>query len=89
MADKEIRQDQYDIELPQSIIESFARFLVPKIRKYYNSEQDVYKRQVQGRCAGACQSVQAIHAGTVVAFWCRMLSVPCCLTQMEICCSAI
>ena len=39
MADKEIRQDQYDIELPQSIIESFARFLVPKIRKYYNSEQ--------------------------------------------------
>ena len=33
MADKEIRQDQYDIELPQSIIESFARFLVPKIRR--------------------------------------------------------
>lgn len=39
MADKEIRQDQYDIELPQSIIESFARFLVPEIRKYYDSEQ--------------------------------------------------
>ena len=39
MADKEIRQDQYDIELPQSIIESFARFLVPKLLKYYNSEQ--------------------------------------------------
>lgn len=39
MADKEIRQDQYDIELPQSITESFARFLVPEIRKYYDSEQ--------------------------------------------------
>ena len=39
MADKEIRQDRYDIELPQSIIESFARFLVPEIRKYYDGEQ--------------------------------------------------
>lgn len=39
MVDKEIRQDKYDIELPQSIIESFARFLVPEIRKYYNNEQ--------------------------------------------------
>lgn len=39
MADKEIRQDKYDIELPQSIIESFARFLVPEIRKFYESEQ--------------------------------------------------
>ena len=28
-----------DIELPQSVIDSFARFLVPEIRKYYNSEQ--------------------------------------------------
>jgi len=28
-----------EIELPQSIIDSFARFLVPEIRKYYNSEQ--------------------------------------------------
>ena len=28
-----------DIELPQSIIESFARFLVPEIQKYYDSEQ--------------------------------------------------
>ena len=39
MADKEVRQERYDIELPQSIIESFARFLVPEIRKYYDSEQ--------------------------------------------------
>lgn len=29
----------YDVELPQSVIESFARFLVPEIRKFYNSEQ--------------------------------------------------
>ncbi len=28
-----------EIELPQAIIETFARFLVPEIRKYYNSEQ--------------------------------------------------
>ena len=28
-----------DIELPQSVIDSFARFLVPEIRKYYDSEQ--------------------------------------------------
>ena len=27
-----------DIELPQSIIDSFARFLVPEIRKFYESE---------------------------------------------------
>ncbi len=30
---------EHDIELPQSIIDSFARFLVPEIRKYYESEQ--------------------------------------------------
>ena len=29
----------YEIELPQAIIETFARFLVPEIRKYYDSEQ--------------------------------------------------
>ena len=34
----EEKTDQ-EIELPQSIIESFARFLVPEIRKYYGSEQ--------------------------------------------------
>ena len=28
-----------EIELPQAIIETFARFLVPEIRKYYGSEQ--------------------------------------------------
>ena len=30
---------QRDIQLPQEIIESFARFLVPEIRKYYDSEE--------------------------------------------------
>ena len=39
MTDKENKRDKYDIELPASIIESFARFLVPEIRKYYDSEQ--------------------------------------------------
>ena len=35
----EYQQDKYDIELPQSVVESFARFLVPEIRKFYASEQ--------------------------------------------------
>ena len=39
MTDKENKRDKYDIELPAPIIESFARFLVPEIRKYYDSEQ--------------------------------------------------
>ena len=29
----------HEIELPQAIIETFDRFLVPEIRKYYDSEQ--------------------------------------------------
>ena len=29
----------HEIELPQSIINEFARFLVPEIRKFYDSEQ--------------------------------------------------
>ena len=32
-------QTLQDIELPQSVIESFAYFLVPEIRKYYESEE--------------------------------------------------
>ena len=28
-----------EIKLPQSIIDSFAHFLVPEIRKFYESEQ--------------------------------------------------
>ena len=39
MSDKEIQKETNDIELPQAIIDSFARFLVPEIRKYYESEQ--------------------------------------------------
>ena len=27
-----------EVELPQSIIDEFARFLVPEIRKFYDSE---------------------------------------------------
>ena len=37
MASQEKHQGQYDIELPQSIVDSFARFLVPEIRKLYAS----------------------------------------------------
>lgn len=39
MPDKDIQKETHDIELPQAIIDSFARFLVPAIRKYYESEQ--------------------------------------------------
>ena len=39
MASQEKRQNLYQIELPQAIIDSFARFLVPEIQKLYASEQ--------------------------------------------------
>lgn len=39
MSDKKVRKEAHNIELPQAIIESFARFFVPEIRKYYESEQ--------------------------------------------------
>lgn len=39
MVSQEKRQNPYEIELPQSIIDSFARFLVPEIRKLYTSEE--------------------------------------------------
>jgi len=35
----QLTESKYDIELPQSIVESYARFLVPEIRKFYESEQ--------------------------------------------------
>ena len=36
---KENNDQRDEIELPQEVIESFARFLVPELRKYYESEQ--------------------------------------------------
>ena len=36
---KQSDKETSEIELPQAIIETFARFLVPEIRKYYDSEQ--------------------------------------------------
>ena len=36
---KKNNKGEYEIELPQSVVESFARFLVPEIRKYYASKQ--------------------------------------------------
>lgn len=39
MAESKEPKSPYDVELPQSIIDSFARFLVPEIRKFYESEQ--------------------------------------------------
>jgi hypothetical protein len=37
--ERESTSKQPEIELPQELIESLARFLVPEIRKYYDSEQ--------------------------------------------------
>jgi len=37
--EREPTSKQPEIELPQELIESFAHFLVPEIRKYYESEQ--------------------------------------------------
>ena len=39
----EEKRDKYDIELSQSIIESFARFLVPEMKKYYAEQQEKSK----------------------------------------------
>ena len=39
MACQKKRLSLYEIELPQSIIDSFARFLVPEIQKLYASEE--------------------------------------------------
>ena len=39
MVGQKKHREQDDIELPQSIIDSFARFLVPEIRKLYTSEE--------------------------------------------------
>ena len=39
MSSQEKRRNPYEVELPQSIIDSFARFLVPEIRKLYASEE--------------------------------------------------
>ena len=39
LAKKQPDKVDCEIELPQAIIETFARFLVPEIRKYYDSEQ--------------------------------------------------
>jgi hypothetical protein len=38
MAENSTAQER-EIILPQEIVESFARFLVPEIRKYYDSER--------------------------------------------------
>jgi hypothetical protein len=40
MTDKDSNpKNPYDVELPQTIVESFARFLVPEIRKFYASQE--------------------------------------------------
>jgi len=35
----QLTESKYEIELTQSIVESYARFLVPEIRKFYESDQ--------------------------------------------------
>ena len=35
--DSQPQKNNYNIELPQSVIESFAQFLVPEITEYYSN----------------------------------------------------
>ena len=46
----QLTASKYDIELPQSIVESYARFLVPELRKFYESEQG---KQILGELQAA------------------------------------
>ena len=39
----EENRDKYNIEIPQSIIESFARFLVREMKNYYAEQQEKSK----------------------------------------------
>jgi hypothetical protein len=39
MSAQNSEKSKFDIELPQSIIDSFARHLVSEIRAYYDSEE--------------------------------------------------
>ena len=40
MANARQRTDPFDnIELPQEIIDSYARFLIPELRKFYDSDE--------------------------------------------------
>ena len=39
MASQEKRQNPYEIELPQSIIDSFARIIAPEIQTLYAREE--------------------------------------------------
>jgi hypothetical protein len=56
---KQNSAQEREIELPQEIIESFARFLVPEIRKYYDSEQgqrEFAEWEAEIKCRGDLQS---------------------------------
>ena len=37
--DKDLKIDYNEVELPQELLTSFAKFLVPEIRKFYQSEE--------------------------------------------------
>jgi len=46
------QKNPYDVELPQSVIESFARFLLPEIRAFYSTlegQQEFKEWQEQHR----------------------------------------
>ena len=37
--DKDLKIDYNEVELPRELLMSFAKFLVPEIRKFYQSEE--------------------------------------------------
>lgn len=33
------KKNKYDVDIPEKVLSSFARFLLPEIRKFYESEE--------------------------------------------------
>lgn len=33
------KKNKYDVDIPEEVLSSFARFLLPEIRKFYESEE--------------------------------------------------
>ena len=36
---EDIQKKPYDVELPQSVVDEYARFLVPEIRAFYSTPE--------------------------------------------------
>ena len=73
-------ESKYDIELPQSIVESYARFLVPEIRKFYESEQG---KQILAELQEADKMTSKWKTHDKTAVWSIMTWLPFSLVTLE------